>query len=319
MKDRFEKKLNNLLSKLPKTPTSFCIGVSGGADSLALCILLKGFCKKKKINLYAVTVDHQLRPEAKKEAKGVHDFLSNEGIYHEVLVWEHKDIKSDIENQARQARYDLIKNFCKKNKCEYLLTAHHKDDQIETFLINLSRGSGVYGLSGIKEISTQDELTLIRPLLSFSKEEILNFCKEQGIKFYHDNMNDDEKYLRVKIRKNRHLLNEKLDISDDKVILAIQNLSRVRSLIENLVQNHISDSQTQKNVFNKDLFLKADDEVILRSLSNIIMETSNQDYPPTLEKLENLLFSIRENKLPKTLQGVKIDFNKNSITFVKLK
>ncbi|MDR1691256.1 MAG: tRNA lysidine(34) synthetase TilS [Rickettsiales bacterium] len=316
---------------------TICIAVSGGADSICLTHLISEYAKKNNVKLIAVTVDHQLRPEAKDEAEFVHKFCTDLGIYHETLVWKHGEIKSDIENKARIARYDLIKEFARKNKASIILTAHHQDDQIETFLMNLSRGSGIYGLSGMKEMSILNSplgrgrtksylcdedgvgLILVRPLLQFSKQEILDYCKENKLSFINDSMNEDETFTRVKIRKNRHLMSEKLGITDDKIILAINNLSRIRQHLECAVALHLEECEVQQNVYDLEKFMRADDEIILRSLSLILMEVSGSPFGPTLEKLENLKSSIEKGELPKTLGGVKIFSKSTHLIFQKLK
>ena len=121
-----------------------------------------------------------------------------------------------------------------------LLTAHQADDQIETFLMNLGRGSGLYGLAAMRRVSTRDGVRIVRPLLDVPRAELKKYCDDNEIKYFMDEMNDDAHYTRVRIRQNRHFLSEKLGISDARILLAVQNLGRVRDALDEQIAQMVA-------------------------------------------------------------------------------
>ncbi|MDR1071997.1 MAG: tRNA lysidine(34) synthetase TilS [Rickettsiales bacterium] len=235
---------------------TFAVAVSGGADSMALL----HWMKNSGANIVALTVDHGLRPESAAEAKHVADVCKQLGVPHHILKWTGKKPKTGIEEAARDARYELMLDYCEKNNIGVLATAHQADDQIETFLMNLGRGSGIYGLAGMRERTERGGVIIFRPLLGTSRAELRKYCDDNKIKYFDDATNDDEKYLRVKIRKNR----EKLGISDGRLLLAIENISRARDYIEGEARKLAQKIPVE---IDADLLLNAPDEIRFRALS----------------------------------------------------
>jgi tRNA(Ile)-lysidine synthase len=255
---------------------TFAIAVSGGADSMALL----HFVKNSGAKCVALTVDHGLRPESAAEAKHVAKICKELEIPHTILKWTGEKPTAGVEEKAREARYNLMLDYCKKNNIGVLMTAHQADDQIETFLINLGRGSGVYGLSGIREQTIRDGIIIFRPLLGIYRTELEKFCQENKIQYFNDSMNDDENYLRVKIRKNHSLLGTKLGITDDRLLLAIDNLGRARDFIEsesNRILSSISVSE-----FDSGILLNHSDEIRFRVLSIIL----GDNYPIRMNSIK---------------------------------
>ena len=210
----FKKKLKSLKSK------SFVIAVSGGPDSLALTALAKAYSYENKCKFYYVLVDHNLRKNSSKEANSVKKLLKRHQINLDILK-NKKEIKKNIQNEARIIRYDLISSFCKKKKTKTILTAHNLEDQVETFFIRLSRGSGLDGLSSMKQISKiNGNIFLVRPLLDFKKIQLIKISKIIFGKFYKDPTNKDKKYFRTRIRNLKKTL-EKSGINYDQIFLSM--------------------------------------------------------------------------------------------------
>eukprot|EP01102_Stenamoeba_stenopodia_P008835 TRINITY_DN2588_c0_g1_i1.p1 TRINITY_DN2588_c0_g1~~TRINITY_DN2588_c0_g1_i1.p1 ORF type:complete len:512 (-),score=78.90 TRINITY_DN2588_c0_g1_i1:38-1573(-) len=185
--------------------TSEVVAVSGGVDSTSLCLLLDRWIKEsvpqRRIELRAVTVDHDLRPESATEALQVHSFLSSRGINHAILKidWKKSRVERRTGEEIRERRYEEISRYARgvvKNG-EYILTAHHEDDQRETFLHRVGFDSSLYGLRGISPISilspssphSSSPIFLTRPLLSFSKHRLWRVCEEFEQKFVEDPSN----------------------------------------------------------------------------------------------------------------------------------
>jgi len=285
--EHFSKTLTGIWHDANK-PSSIAVAVSGGTDSMALAALTYAWCQKHSVQFYALTVDHGLRKDSDKEAIWVQKSLGSHNIQSHILTldWNGKAPEKDIENAARIKRYDILSEYCEEHSIPLLLTGHHGDDQIETFLMNLGRGSGVYGLSGMKSLSERNGILLGRPLLSITKAHLAEYCRLEGIYCVEDPMNQDPQFTRVNIRQNRHVLSDKLDISDDRILLAISNLGRVRSLIEQVVEKLKSDAKISEGIYRRTHFQSADQEVALRALSDLIQSISGDTYPPRLQKLE---------------------------------
>ncbi len=304
----------NLIEILKKTPKKIAVAVSGGSDSMALCLLTCGFAKKHNIEMTALTVNHNLRREAGKEALKVNKWLSKYSIKHEILEYKGNVPKSNIEAIAREYRYELIFDYMKKNKIEYLLLGHNMDEQRETFFLNLSRGSGVYGLSAMPEIFKKNSINLIRPMLVFTKDEIKYYLKKQKQKWVEDPSNKDKKYKRVRIRKLKKLIDE-LEFSNDRLLKTMNNMARTRDAIEFFVERLVKESVTKEkeNIkIQRDKFISYPDEVSLRAIASIIQSFSKAKYPPRFESLEIVLDKIKNKTLKKgiTLSKIKISSDK---------
>lgn len=257
-------------------PQIIASALSGGADSSALTLLLKKWCDENNIKLKAIIVNHNLRPESKTEALSVKDNMLNYGIDAEILDYTGEIPSSNIEEVARNYRYKLIIEYCKNNNIKYVATGHNKDELAETFILNLTRGSGLYGLCGIPKTQDKNTITFIRPMLSFTKDELKNICNIENYKWVEDPSNYDTKYKRVKIRQLKEILND-LDLSTDRIINTIDYLRQARDAIEFFTDKCINNCITARfdklNLIEISLpeLLNNPDEIIYRSLTKIMM------------------------------------------------
>ena len=219
---------------------NFLVAVSGGPDSLALTALSNIYSSEKKNKVFFTLINHGLRPDSTKEANAVRSLLKKKKI--RLIILKNKEkIKKNIQSQARNIRYKLLLNFCNKNKIKFILTGHHRDDQIETFLIRLSRGSGVQGLSSMKKSSNLNKkIKLIRPLLDFKKKDLTILAKKYFGKVFKDPSNTNKKYLRTRIRS---LIRQfpKSGIKHDMIISSINNLGATRDTLNSYI------SRVEKN------------------------------------------------------------------------
>lgn len=225
-KDIYEKFVINLHNNLQQAQSNqvndifdcnnvlnIVVAFSGGVDSTALLMLMKQYSDNLKskfgkevsyissINLTAVTVNHNLRAESLNEAKKISVLCSSLGIKHQIINWEHDSSLSNIQSRARQARYSLISNFCTKNDIPVIATAHHMDDNFENFLIKVSRGSGISGLTRKEHLLINSSLSVVRPLYNISKEQITRYVKLMNLQWIEDSSNSSNKYTRNVIRK----------------------------------------------------------------------------------------------------------------------
>ena len=175
--------------------------MSGGPDSLALAILADRWVHERGGELCALTVDHRLRPESEHEIRRLRGWLSARAIRHEVLAWSEEKPKSGIQEAARIARYRLLAGWCREHGCLHLLTAHHREDQIETHLIRRRAHSGADGLAGMSAIRELGDCRVLRPLLGFSKERLRALLKAEHQPFITDPSNRNPAFERSRFRE----------------------------------------------------------------------------------------------------------------------
>ena len=171
------------------------VAVSGGADSLALAYALSVEAEKFAINIIGVTVDHQLQAASSSQAQKVVDQLAKFGltcVIKKVTV----DIKEGLEASARKARYQAIEEVAKVENAVAVFLGHTKDDQAETVLLGLARGSGTRSLSGMAHHNG----IYVRPLLEITRIQSEEFCKEIGLDYWNDPHNQDSQFARVRVR-----------------------------------------------------------------------------------------------------------------------
>ena len=312
----FQKTLLNIgVSKVKK----FAVAVSGGADSICLTFLLNEFCKANNVDLIAITVDHKLRKESTEEAKSISKYMKKLGIKHIVLTWEHPDIKSNIQGKARKARYKILCDYCIEKDIKHLFVGHNYDDQAETVMLRILRGSGINGIAGIEACSKMYGTMIIRPLLNFKKSEILAFVKAKGLVWIEDKSNADAKFDRVKVRQLLQQFDNRLP---KRLNLLAENANRAKNFL-----NSYTDKIFKKHCLPGNLghisikysdFFALDEEIKLRIINKIIKYIHNDPfiYPIRLNSLISLLKKLQyQSKF--TLGKCKIIVHKGTIYFYK--
>jgi tRNA(Ile)-lysidine synthase len=303
--------------------TKVAVATSGGADSMCLTILLKDFCMYHNVELFAITVDHMLRKDSTKEAKDVSVYLKTKNIKHRVLKWEHSKITSNIQKKARDNRYKLLCAYCQENKIEHLFVAHNYDDQAETVMLRILRGSGFDGIAGINSISKIHKTNIVRPLLEFRKSQIIEFLKNNNIPWFDDSSNTNNKFDRIKVRK----LLQKFD-QDNNIIgrlnLLAKNAARTKdflaSHVNEVFRKHCTHSDFNYISINKSDFSTLHEEIKLRLINKIIKQIHNDPaiYPTRLYSLMLFLKKLEDGDNQKlTLSKCKIVVYKGVIYFYK--
>ncbi|MEM7620586.1 MAG: tRNA lysidine(34) synthetase TilS [Pseudomonadota bacterium] len=296
----------------PKT-TAFAVAVSGGADSIALLYLLKSWQEhfntpsnptNKKIilrsapEIHILTVDHGLRKGSEKEAQFVKDIALKMSFIHQTLFWSEPKPETGIQQAARNARYNLMTSYCHQHDIPCLLLAHHQDDQVETVLMRLQRGSGLDGLCGMHPSSSRTGIKIFRPLLSVCKQNLITFLKEREISWCEDPSNANDAFERVRIRQTRKHF-EDIGINTQTIALSASRLQRVWQTLENQLDkiwpSLVSIQDAGFAVMQKTQFLELDDELAIRSLKRLLECIGRRETMPQLVKLENVLNQIRRN------------------------
>ncbi len=312
----FKKKLKLFNKKL------FVIAVSGGPDSLALTALTKAYSYEKKCKFYYVLVDHNLRKNSSSEALSVKKLLKKHQINLNILR-NKKSINQNIQSEARRIRYDLLTTFCKKKGIKTILTAHNLEDQVETFFIRLSRGSGLQGLSSMKQINKiSKNISLGRPLLDFKKIHLIKISKVIFGKYYKDPTNKNKKFLRTRIRNLKGSL-EKSGINYDQIVKSIKNLASSRDTLEvyfNKIYKETVYNKKTKILINFDKFKSLNSEMKMKVLKQSIKDLSNSYYSPRSKKIENLIAQVEYRKdVNRTLGRCVINREKGYIILKKEK
>jgi len=176
------------------------IAVSGGPDSTALLLMAADWAKRQGGNIGVATVDHRLRPEGGAEAEAVAALCQKLGVPHKTLVWTGPKPSTRVQERAREARYRLLVSHARAIRADAIVTAHHADDQAETVLIRLLRGSGIAGLRGMEPKGVRDGVAIVRPFLDVPKADLVAFCHAKGVGFVDDPSNADARYARAALR-----------------------------------------------------------------------------------------------------------------------
>ncbi|MDR2098443.1 MAG: tRNA lysidine(34) synthetase TilS [Rickettsiales bacterium] len=293
---------------LPAAPGKIAVALSGGSDSMALALLSAKWAGNRA-QLAAVTVDHRLRPESALEAEKVGAWMRRRGIAHEILAYTGEIPSSNIEMRAREYRYGMLVDYCGKNGIGFLLVAHNADEQAETFFLNLARGSGVFGLKGMEEVSPRGGVMVVRPLLGFPKSDLRSYLEERRQPWVEDPSNGDERYKRARIRKLASLLSG-LGLSPRRLENTMANMKRAAGAIEFYAERLLASAvsgRDGKTVLDAAMFGQAPEEVALRALAELVRRESGNDYPPRLAPLLRLYSKISGGSLGRgaTLGGFK--------------
>ena len=174
------------------------VAVSGGADSLALAAAVAIEGKELALKVIGATVDHQLQKNSGTQAQEVAVQLNGLGIEITEILEVDVEIVNGMEASARTARYQALSELAARVEAKYVLLGHTRDDQAESVLLGLARGSGTRSLSGMAEVNG----IYLRPLLSLTREESVGACTELGLKYWNDPHNEDTSYTRVRVRKS---------------------------------------------------------------------------------------------------------------------
>jgi tRNA(Ile)-lysidine synthase len=274
---------------------AIAIAVSGGADSLALAILLSHWAGHHDIHLHALTVDHQLRDDAAAEAKQVGEWLSARSILHTVLRWDEgihiRDVGASPQQAARDARYRLMSEWCEANSCAHLFVAHHADDQVETFLMRLARGSGVEGLAAMSPMVRHGSVCIARPLLDFTKLQLIGVCRAHDQTWIEDPSNESDKSTRVRFRQAQEML-EREGFTRHRLLATARHMRRAKAALDHAVTQLLEQACTVDDYgvarMTVQALVRAPEEIALRCLSRVLSAVSGSAYGPRFANLEGL-------------------------------
>jgi len=297
--------------------SALVLAVSGGPDSTALLMLAARWQRalKQGPKLLAVTIDHGLRKQSAGEARAVQRLARRLGVPHRTLRWQGEKPVTGLQEAAREARYRLLAAFAKSAKAHHILTAHTLDDQAETVLIRMARGSGVTGLAGMAPVSPlpvggDGEIMLVRPLLEIPKARLVATLARAKIDFADDASNSDPRFTRVRLRALMPALaREGLDAR--RLALLARRLRRANAAIDAAVDAAAASASERTCTDEGAIVLDAEKfgslpaEVALRLLGRAVAQ-AGEEGPIRLGKLETLYEALASAKAAASGPGLRL-------------
>lgn len=284
------------------------LAVSGGVDSTALMLLASRWSAPTR--RLVVCVDHGIRPEAAAEAEKVAEQAGRLGLACRIMTCADLKPGGNLQARARAARYRCLAEAAADAGFDTIATAHHRDDQAETFLLRLARGSGVYGLAAMEAETETGGIRLARPLLDLGRADLAALVAESGLAVADDPSNRDAAFDRVRMRRLMPAL-EGTGIGAARLASTARGLRRAAAALDHYATALIRDSFeiTQGGVARgrAEAFGTVPDEVALRAFSRLLCAVGGQDYPPRLDRLEralDALLAAGASACRRTLHGV---------------
>ena len=285
--------LDRALSGIPNSTLG--VAVSGGGDSVALLHMLAA----RGDGLWAITIDHGLRKESADEAAQVAVLCRALSVQHTILKWEGWDKSGNLQDEARKARLRLIANWAAREGISHVALGHTMDDQAETVLLRLARGSGVDGLSGMAAQRMDNGLTWVRPLLHVRRKVLRAYLVAENVTWADDPSNDDLIYDRVKARQAlKHL--DDLGLSVEGLVETAERMKDARTALESatlaLAEECVEVTDAGEVRIDQAIFNAASDEIRFRLFSATLKWISGATYRPRFDSLRRVLARIdKEN------------------------
>ena len=279
--------------------STLVVGVSGGPDSMCLLNLLLELKEERRYNIVVAHINHGLREESDEEYEYVKKFSSDHNLLFEGIKLGEFDTNS-IENEAREKRYSFYEDILKKHKSKYLLLAHHGDDLVETILMRLTRGSTLDGYSGFNKISKRDNYSIIRPLVFYTKDEIMEYLEEKHIEYRIDKTNYDKKYTRNRYRLDILPVLKKENKNIHKKYLTFsEELEESNNFIDKYVSNKYIDI-VKDNIIDLDLLLKEDRYIIKKILNKYLFNNYKSNINLIESKHVQAILDLIDSDKPNT-------------------
>ena len=300
----------DIIGKLDELTDEYLIvGVSAGPDSMALLDLLQKNCHKQ---LICTHINHNVRKSSHDEEKYLKEYCQENNIIFECMKITNYT-ENNFENEARRKRYAFYEEILKKYHSHTLLLAHHGDDLIETILMKIIRGSNLEGYAGIKTYAKQKNYTIIRPLLSLTKDDLLKYNKDNHIKYFIDDTNEDITYTRNRLRKNILPILKKEDTDIHlKFLKYSDTLQDYYNYVEDIttekINNIYKDNTIDINKFKKEhQFMQKN--IIFYILSNLYNNESSIIKDKHIDDIIKLINNDKPNlsiDLPNNYQAKKV-------------
>jgi tRNA(Ile)-lysidine synthase len=310
-----EQDLDSLFASL-EPATGVVAAVSGGPDSIALVDLLAAWAGLRAgRRVVAATVDHGLRPEAGGEAALAGRVANDLGLAHQVLPWTGEKPRTGLQEAARAARYALLAEFARREGASHLVTAHSLDDQAETILMRLSRGSGLLGAAGMRPLVERHGILHARPLLGWRKAALVAHCRERGLPFVEDPSNRDPRFARARWRRILPQL-EAEGLGPERLAAFAERAARADEALEYKARAALEAACLGGDRYGGSAFRDEPFEVALRALALALGEAVPSAERLRLQRVEACLDAIRTalaagSRLRRTIGGAVISVDRS--------
>lgn len=297
----------DMMQRLMPNSGRIGLAVSGGSDSMALMFLA---ATSRKAHLCVATVDHGLRPESLQEAHFVAHHASALGLEHTILPWASWDGQGNLQDAARQARQALLAHWAQQQKLDAVLLGHTQDDQAETFLLRLARGSGVDGLACMQGAQHAHGVIWLRPLLDMTRHELRAWLTERALRWVDDPSNENAGFDRIKARKLKDLLLP-LGLTPARLAETASRMRDARAVLDQAAdsaQNCLRRMEYGDIVFEAEALDALPSDTRYRLIARALCEVASQPYRPRLKSLQRALSSSRA-----TLHGCLISRNRKDV------
>lgn len=287
------------------------LAVSGGRDSMALALLADAWARDRGGAVVALTVDHGLRPNSAAEARQVRDWLAARGIAQQTLKWQGPKPRTGLQEAARKARHALLRNWCRAHGIPHLLLAHQRDDQAETFLMRLGRGSGLDGLAGIPALRGDGGVRLLRPLLSVPRTRLAATLRDRGQAWIDDPSNENPAFERARLAPTLRSLDE-IGIDTRRLAEAAARAGLGRAALERevaaLAARAVEPSPAGYCRLDPAVLRAAPPDAGRALLRRLLMTVSGTEHPPRSRPLERLSTALRQGLIKggRTLGGCRL-------------
>lgn len=303
----------------------FCVGVSGGIDSMVLLTLMA----KCSIDVCAFTFDHGLRPTSADDVMAVKNYCKQLGLRHFSSTWDNPSSQR-VHERARKARYKAMVHFCVQEKIPYLVCAHHQDDQVETVFMRFLKGSGPMGLCGMKAVQpiehgrTQDQVYLLRPLLTCPREEIADYAHRHRVPYTNDPSNNNGCFWRGQFRQKQsdiHELLAPLGFSKQNILhtqfLCAESLDFINDSMKLFLKQHAKHNDDSW-IIEKEGFLRTHPFLQKKILAYCVKDISGFSYNPSSLTLDTMIQKLTDSstiivqtcKLSVTCNAIILNYSK---------
>jgi tRNA(Ile)-lysidine synthase len=288
------------------------VAVSGGPDSMALALLADRWARQRGGGVRALIVDHALRPDSAAEAAATAERLAARGIASEILVRDGPKPTRAIQQAARDARYALLWQACRRQGLLHLLTAHTRDDQAETLLLRLAHGSGLDGLAGMASVREADWGRLLRPLLGLAKARLVATCAAAGVTVVRDSSNRDIRYARGRLRGVEAALAAE-GLTAARLAETARKAGRARAALDAAAADLLARAAWPQPEgwirLDRDVIARASEETARRAVARCLAAVAGRALPPRAERLDRLVSAVRQGDdlgAGRTLGGCRI-------------
>jgi len=302
----------------------FAVAVSGGADSVALmCLAAEWRRNTGHAPPLVITVDHSLREGSAAEARQVGHWAASLGLEHLTLTWDGRALHGNLQAEARRARYAQLAGALEARAIRFLATGHNRDDQAETVMIRLARGSGLAGLSGMSTLAAfpgrrQRDMWLARPLLDIPHARLVATLRARGQSWIEDPSNANPRFLRARLREAMPVL-ASLGLSPERLAATAAHLARASTAIDGLADGMwrgvVQADPCGYVLLQTPGLAHASDEVALRLVARVLRTVSGEAYAPRFDRLSAALDWLRASQpaTGRTLGGCRL-FRRNAET-----